>query len=99
MHKLLLSQLLGFDDQRIAKCKFRFNKSGDGQTAFEKYLENEDTSEFDKMSMNCNRKKMFDVGDTLIGLAKISYDKWLFVKVYLITSDIYSGKPGPSYER
>ncbi|MGN1206868.1 MAG: hypothetical protein ACI4SP_01065, partial [Eubacteriales bacterium] len=95
-HKILLSQILNISPADMHRWKLRFNKHGGGLSAKEHYLRSRDSNDFDKMTLWCTQKSMLKKGDILIGLARLSYSKWLLVKIYEITGENDSVKNSSS---
>jgi len=84
---ILLSQILNIPSSEMHRWKLRFNKHGGNTSAKEYYFRNKDDHEFDNMTLWCSEKSMLKKGDILIGLAKLSYNKWLLVKIYEILDE------------
>lgn len=91
-HKILLSQILNIQQGEMCKWKLRFNKHGNGISAKENYFGNKEGNHFDRMTLWCTQKSLLHKGEILIGLARLSHNKWLLVKIYEILDEDYTIK-------
>lgn len=99
MNKILLNDILNFNDDEIENVKVKFNRHNGYQDPLEIYKSNPDEVNVDWF-LWCKKKHYFHKGQIGICLLKLSNDLWLMTTIKLIIKelDVNSKEGNVGYE-